>query len=621
MINQLNNDTTEVEWRHEDTSESSVGTPFIAVIIATAVLYLARDIIMPLAMAAILAVVFSPIASRLEGFVGRFFAAVVIVVAAVAAICLVAYLLTVRLTSIAVEVAGYSNNVAAKLAQLESSTPQWLERVERGVAQVQSQVAKSTLKPRGAAPKVVEEQSSRLTVEDALKPALPVFMGIGKGMLIIVLFFFLLYGRRDLRTRIILLAARGRITIAAEAIETAGSNVGRYLLVLSLVNLGFGVAIGIVAWFLGLSNAAFWGALAFVMRYIPYVGTLAAAVLPTLVAFAVFPGWAKSFEVFGSFVLLDQFVVQLVEPHLIGHGIGVSPVALLFSAMYWFWLWGLPGLLLATPLTACLKIAGDYIPEIGFFAILLGADNRQEGYSDYYRMLLELDQTKARALVVGYCDAHGLESTFDEMLIPAVALAGDESSANHISQENLNFIVDTTRELVSELGGRFIKPPATWRLRILGVCPPGEVHNLGLVMLLELMRQAGAAANLVSKDTPEEIRGFIKAYSPDIVCVSCTTTECLATAEELVRALRLDTPGLTIIAGGSAALANPSGLLAAGGTICGSRGETRRLIRRFTLRRARPHVIKEPESIVPQRMRSLDADRQASLKTKGQPPS
>jgi hypothetical protein len=434
---------------------------------------------------------------------------------------------------------------------------------------------------------------------DALKPAVPVIVGIGKGMLVIVLFFFLLYGRRDLRTRLIMLAARGRITIAAEAIETAGENVGRYLLLVSLVNFGFGLAIGTIAWLLDLPNAAFWGALAFVLRYIPYVGTLVAAVLPTLVAFAVFPGWAKSLEVFGSFVVLDQVAVQMVEPFVMGRGISVSPVALLFSAMYWSWLWGLPGLLLAAPLTACLKVAGDYIPQLGFFAILLGADTVIEGYNDYYRMLLELDQTRARALAISYCDQHGLESTFDDVLVPAVTLAGDERFASHISQENLQFIVETTRDLVKELGGRFIKPPTTWRLRVLGICAPGEAHDLGLLMLLELLRHAGAAANLVAKETPDEIREFVKGYAPDIVCLSCTMAEGMPAAEDLVRELKLDAPGLTIMAGGAGALANPSGLLASGcAQICANRGEARRLIRRFALRRARSQVIKAPEPIM-----------------------
>jgi predicted PurR-regulated permease PerM len=78
--------------------------------------------------------------------------------------------------------------------------------------------------------------------------------------------------------------------------------------------------------------------------------------------------------VIGSFILFDQIAAQFTEPFVVGPGIDVSPVALLISAMYWSWLWGLPGLLLAAPLTACLKVAGDYIPAAGFLSVLLGAN-------------------------------------------------------------------------------------------------------------------------------------------------------------------------------------------------------------------------------------------------------
>jgi predicted PurR-regulated permease PerM len=577
--------------------ERGAGHVFVAIIVATAVLYLAQGILLPLAMASILAVASSPIASRLERVVGRFISAAFIVVAAVAAILVIGYLLTIQLTSIAVDVSGYSENIASKIEKLEGSTPLWLQSVEHGVDQVQHQLGKQGGHPKGVAPKTAQIPTSSGIMQEIVSPTLPILLGIGKSLLVIVLFFFLLYERKSLRDRLVRLAARARIMVAVEAIEAAGSTVGRYLFFVSLINLGFGIAIGIVVWLVGLPNAAFWGGLAFILRYIPYVGSMAAAVLPTLVAIAVFPGWSKSFEVFGSFVALDQVAAQFFEPFLIGRGISISPVALLFSAMYWSWLWGLPGLLLATPLTACLKVAGDYIPELGFLGILLGADTVLENYHDYYRMLLELDRPGAVGLVVNYCDQHGLEETFDDVLVPALMLTGEERLAGHISRENEEFVIETTRGLVKDLGGRFSKPPTRWRLRVLGFCAPGEVHNLGMMMLLELLRHAGAAANLVSKETPHEICEFVKGYSPDIVCLSCTMTERLPAAVELVRMLKLESPGLTILAGGAAALSAADKLLDAGCTqVSANRGETRRLVRRFALRRARSQLVRSKES-------------------------
>src|SRR5205823_593560 len=79
----------------------------------------------------------------------------------------------------------------------------------------------------------------------------------------------------------------------------------------------------------------------------PYIGAITSAVLPTLVAFAVFPGWAKALEVLACFVAFDQIPAQFVEPFLIGSGIGISPLMLIVAALYWSWLWGIVGLILA----------------------------------------------------------------------------------------------------------------------------------------------------------------------------------------------------------------------------------------------------------------------------------
>src|SRR5712671_2859254 len=606
--------TQELSLDHDRDEEPEAGgsaKAIIAVIVAIAVLYVAKDILLPLAIASLLAVVFTPIASRLERFVGRFASSALIVIAVVSSLVAVGYFLTVQLTAVAVEMTDYSDNIAAKLAKIATSTPEWLQRIESGVKDVQQQVQNAGPHlPKARPPTIVQAQVVAPTASDVLKPALPILAGIAEGSLIIVLFFFLLYGRRDLRDRLIRLAARARIPVAAEAIETAGSTVGHYLLLFTLTNLSYGVAIGIVVSMLGLPNPAFWGGLAFLLRFIPYVGVLISALLPTLVAFAVFPGWSRSLEVLGAFIILDQVVAQFVEPFVIGRGIGVSPLALLVSAMFWAWLWGLPGLLMATPLTACIKVAGDFIPGLGVLTILLGADRKLEDYHDYYRTLLELDLPAARTLAIRYSDENGLEQTFTDVLIPAVMLSSEERAESHISQENDQFIIETTCDLISELGSRFPKPRSAPRLRILGICAPGDVHSLGLMILLELLRHEGAAATLIDPSkTPEEIRHFAARFQPDMVCLSATMTECMPAAVELTRGLKKDSPRLTIIGGGRAALAEPSELVQAGcEQICGSRSDARRAIRRYVLRRirsrtglpdsSRPMTVKENAAMI-----------------------
>jgi predicted PurR-regulated permease PerM/methylmalonyl-CoA mutase cobalamin-binding subunit len=574
---------------HADAPEagSSAG-PVLAVILATVVLYFAKSILMPLTMAALLAVIFSPIASRLDRLVGSFVSAALVVIAAITIAVGIGYFVTVELTSVAVQVTDYTDNIATKLTVLKGSTPEWMLRVQYGIKDVEQQLNELTPQSRRSKPaSVVQAAPVQSDLQQAAKPVVPILSGLVEALLIVVLMFFLLYGRADLRDRIVRLAARGRITLSAEAIGTAGEAVGHYLLLFALTNLGYGVAIGLTTWMIGLPNPILWGALAALFRFVPYVGVPVAALLPMLVAFAVSPGWSESVEVLVSFVVLDQIVSYLIEPIFIGRGIGLSPLGLLFSAMFWGWLWGLPGLLLATSLTACLKVAGDYIPALGFFAVLFGNDSAREDYHDYYRSLLELDLPGAQNIAIGYCDKNGLEPTFDDVLVPAVVLAGEERNEQHISEQNQSLIFETTLALVKQLGDRFNKPRMRGRLRIVGIAPPGEVHSLGLLMLLELLRRTGIAANFIGMNKSQsEICSFVNEYSPDMAFISCTTTECVPAAIELVHALIAQSPHLTVIGGGPSALLHRSELLAAGAAqICGSRGEVRHAVRLYALKR------------------------------------
>ncbi len=424
---------------------------------------------------------------------------------------------------------------------------------------------------------------------DNLKPFVPLLSGVVDFLLIVVLLFFLLYSRTDLRDRIIRLATRARISVASQAIESAGQVVSRYLILFSLTNFAFGVCTGLVCLMLGLPNPELWGLLGFLFRYVPYVGALMAALLPTLVAFAVFPGWDKAIEVLVAFIAIDQVAAQFIEPFMVGRGIGISPVALLVSAMYWSWIWGPVGLLLATPLTACIKVLGDYIPAFSFFSILLGSERPIEGYHDFYRKMLELDREGARTMGVQYYDEHGFEATVNDIVVPTVILAAEEFDHDNISGENLQLIMSTARELIVELGNRFNKIQRAPRLRMVALCVPGEVHNLALLILVQLMRQDEIAATLVSENkTTSELREFIRGFAPDLVCLSITTNDVLPAALELIAALRADSEQIAIVAGGYAAVQNSDQLRAAGcSSVCATVSEGRRAIRTRTVERMR----------------------------------
>src|SRR5581483_10929582 len=102
---------------------------------------------------------------------------------------------------------------------------------------------------------------------------------------------------------------------------------------------------------------------------VPYVGVWAAAVLPFALSLVVFPGWAQGLLVLGVFLALELVVANFVEPLLFGHGTGLTPMALLLVAAFWAWLWGPIGLLLSTPLSACLVVLGRYVPSLRFLDV------------------------------------------------------------------------------------------------------------------------------------------------------------------------------------------------------------------------------------------------------------
>jgi len=567
-----------------------VAVPLCAMIIATAAMYFAKPVLLPLAIALILSVVFSPVATRLDHYFGRLVSAALVVLVAVGVVSAMGYFLTIELTAVADQVAGYSDNIGNKLAALENNTPPWIQHIKEAVTDIQHRVESANPAPRQ--PHAVMALPVPAPLSDSLKPVVPIVDGLINALLIIMLLFFLLYSRKDLRDRFVRLAARARVPIAAQAIETAGSTVGHYLLLFSLINLAYGIATGTVAWLIGLPSAPLWGLVAFLLRFIPYVGAISSAILPSLVAFALFPGWGKAIEVLGAFVILDQVAAQFAEPFIIGHGIDVSPVALLVSAMYWSWLWGIPGLLLSTPITACLKVAGDYIPPLGFLSILLGADRVLDDYHDFYRMLLELNPDGARKVAISYCDEHGLERTFEDVIQPALELMGEERAEDHISDENQQLIIDTTHQLIPELGNRFVKSRISPSVRVLGVMAPGEVHYLGLLMLLELLRKDGVIATFAGEDkSPDEICDLIKRFTPDFVFISCMTAECLPATLKLVPAIRSISSRMTIIAGGPAALDNSDALINAGcAQICTRTNEARRAVRSYILERAKSRL-------------------------------
>jgi hypothetical protein len=190
------------------------------------------------------------------------------------------------------------------------------------------------------------------------------------------------------------------------------------LLMQSIINGTYGGAVGLGLFLLGVPYATLWGFLAAILRFIPYVGPAVAALLPSALSLAVFPGWVQPLLVIALIVALELASNLVMEPLLYGQSAGVSAVALLVAVAFWTWLWGPLGLFLATPLTVCLGVLGKYVPQLEFLGVLMGDEPVLEPHVRYYQRLLARDQHEAAGLAEDYRDTYGSEAFYDALLIP-----------------------------------------------------------------------------------------------------------------------------------------------------------------------------------------------------------
>ena len=212
----------------------------------------------------------------------------------------------------------------------------------------------------------------------------------------IVFTILMLLHRENMREKLIGLIGPRRINITTQALDEASYRVSRYLFMQLVMNACFGIPFGIALYFIGIPNAMLWGLLATLLRFIPYAGVWIAVSMPVVLAFAISDGWAEVGWVLGVFLALELVLVNIVEPLVYGRSAGLSPIAIILAALFWTWLWGPVGLLLATPLTVCVAVMGRYIPELGYLNVILGVEPVLTPQARFYQRLVAMDERGSR---------------------------------------------------------------------------------------------------------------------------------------------------------------------------------------------------------------------------------
>jgi hypothetical protein len=285
----------------------------------------------------------------------------------------------------------------------------------------------------------------RIGLEPVLGPAARV--GIAA-----VFVLFMLLQRDELRDRFIRLVGRGQLHVTTEALDDAARRVSRYLAVQVFINTlnGALVAAGLVI--IGLPGALFWGLTAALLRFVPYVGTWVAAVMPIVLSLAVFDGWVRPLLVAGLFLFTDLACASILEPWLFGARTGASPIAILTSTVFWTWLWGGVGLFLATPLTVCLVVIGRYVPQLEFLAVMLGDGPALPAHMRFYQRLLAMDEQGAEDMIHQSHKRMPPAAIYDTLVGPALREAEHDRRCGTLNGRREAFVRTAIARWTGELG-------------------------------------------------------------------------------------------------------------------------------------------------------------------------
>ena len=536
-----------------------------------ATLRYAQEFFLPLVLAGLLSFLLSPLVRRLERLrLGRVGSVLATTAMAFVLIAGLTYLITAEFIDLAGSLPKYRDNLIAKITALKPRGDSLLSRAGKTIAEVTEALTKSSDAIPQTGPGKVEGTPARpatvpavtgrpvpveiaRTAENPLRTLkdflAPVIGTIGNALMVMVIAIFMLIAGSDLRDRLIHLMGRGRLRVTTQALDEVAQRISRYLRAQMIVNASFGLAIGVGLHFIGIQNAVFWGLLGMVLRFLPYIGAWIAAAFPLVLSIAMFESWTQPMLTLGLFVVAELIISNVVEPWLYGSSTEISPLAVVVSAVFWTWLWGGVGLVLATPLTVCLAVAGKYLPDLAFLDLLMGDKPSIAQGDRLYQRLLALNGEEAGDIVEQHIAEHSAPAAFDEVIIPALrSIEADFRTGvlSEIARADASRIV---REIIADLAPPAVEIPLA-AAPILLLPAYHEADELAALMLAQVLAASGVTATVLSSKllSSEEVAQAV-ALAPRIVCISSFPSVSSIAARSLCKRLRSQLPAARIIVG------------------------------------------------------------------------
>ena len=564
-------------------SRNSSGIRNLAIVFAVvAILYLARELLIPLAFAIVLSMILAPAVALLQKLrIGRIPSALFVFVVASCSAGAIGWVIVNDFVDVAIGLPQYRANIDRKLQAFNAPGSSALGRAADSVKELSNQLA--TVKPvpppsdlpspgaitspvgpravnRPMPVQVVQAPANDLDyAADLLKP---IIRPLAISGMVLIFTLYLLIEHHDLRNRIFRLAGMGQLNLMTQALDDATKRVSRYLMLQLLVNLCFGVVWGTGLYLIGVPYAALWGAIAAILRLVPYVGSLVAAALPLILSLAVFDGWRSPLMVGVLYGALELTTGNFVEPWLYGTHTGISSLALLLTTVFWSALWGPAGLILSTPLTVCVAVLGRYVPQFSFLHVLLGDDAPLAAEAQVYQRLLAMDDPEARAVMDRFLKDHSLAQLYDSVLIPALTLAEQDRHKGALDPAREEFLFLSIKEMLADLpdslsnidparveGSEDMKP--AWPAgRVICIPARDEADEISAAMLSQLLELGGC--NNVSFPLDSDLlhpMQSLKLSEDDVICISALPPFALSHAKTVCRQLRTHFPRTKIILG------------------------------------------------------------------------
>lgn len=432
--------------------------PVLAIIGVTAILYVGKDVLLPLAVALLLTFALAPIVSFLRRrSVPKAAAVVLTVLIAFLAIAAFAFVVATQVSNLAQNIPTYQVNIIEKVRSLKEMgaggglidhLTSAMERVGRELQAGTQPTATPGEELQPVPVEIIARESPLDILRNIVVPLIQPFAVAG---LVVVVVIFMLLEREALRDRFIRLVGHGDLHRTTEALQDAGRRLSRYLLMQLVINTTYAIPIALGLWLLGIPNALLWGLLTLVLRFVPYIGPAIGMLLPMMLTLAVTPGWAPLLWTAGLFIVMELISNNIMEPWLYGSRTGLSPLAVIVAAIFWAWLWGPLGLVLSTPLTVCLVVLGRHVQQFEFLDVILGNEPVLDPHARVYQRLLAGDPDEASDYAEEFLQDAYLVEFYDKVGVPALLLGEQDRQRGVMTAENRRRVATSALTLVADL--------------------------------------------------------------------------------------------------------------------------------------------------------------------------